>query len=386
MVVIIGNNITALSLSRFLDLKSIDHRRICTGNIKDITFYCCDSSDGMMALAAEKLGYDVEKKPSRGFSIRTSSHRYKADGDADEFIHSLADILGVGHEAVEIFSDTLSNIGNEWKFSVQSGFKVNTSPSSVMARHFMKDYSGFIEKLSSSEEWRRVLQAFVPKKDISLNTAAGYILGQVFDESCHTENLENMVKWLIKNIDYEKVISVDSFDDISIDENSKTIVISEEKKLGYDVLIEASNTNKCKVRLMTMYISGSKLDTDFEFIVPAKADDYGIIQMIKWSSGGVQRVDVYYDETADEEEIFSYASEILTGAEITEVVGYDELIRQYGCGDFAGWAFSCRDNMKNPISCMKNDRIKIARWGNAHFTAALLGIKELEKSGIMERM
>lgn len=386
MVVIIGNNITALSLSRFLELNGVDHRRISTGNIKDITFYCCDSEDGMMALAAEKLGYSVEQKPGHGFSVRTSLHRYKADRGADEFIRSLADISGAGHEAAEAFSDTLSSIGAEWKLSVHSGFKVNTSPASVMARNFMKDYSGYTEKLSDSDEWRKVLGAFVPKKDISLNTAAGYISGQVFDGSCHTGSLEHMAAWLINNTDPGKVIYVDSFDDITIDESSRTIDTGKGEKLNYDIIVEASDTSKRSVRLMTMYVADKELDTDFEFIVPDKADELGIIQMIRWSSGGFQRVDVYYDEKADENEISACVSEMFSEAKVTEVVGYDELIKQYGCGDFAGWAFSCRDNMKNPVSCMKKDRIKIAGWGNAHFTAALLGIKELEKSGVMERM
>lgn len=385
MVIIIGNNITALSLSRFLELNGVDHRRISTGNIKDITFYCCDSADGMMAMAAEKLGYTVEKKQGRGFSIRTSSHRYKADRGAEEFIRSLADISGAGNEAAEVFSDILSSIGTEWKQSVQSGFRVNTSPSSVMAKNFMKDYSGFTEKLSGSDEWKKVLGAFVPKKDISLNTAAGYISGQVFDNSCHTDSLERMAIWLIRNENPEKVIKVDSFDDIVIDEAEKTVSVGGEK-IGYDLLIESSDTSKCRIRLMTMYVLDKELDTDFEFIVPDKADEYGIIQMIRWSSGGFQRADIYYDENADEDMIRKNASELLGGAKITEVVGYDELVRQYGCGNFAGWAFSCRDNMKNPVSCMKKDRVKIAGWGNAHFTAALLGIKELEKSGVMERM
>ena len=385
MVIIIGNNITALSLSRFLEMNGVDYRRISTGNIKDITFYCCDSADGMMAMAAEKLGYTVEKKQGRGFSIRTSSYRYKADRGAEEFIRSLADTSGAGNEAAEAFSDILSSIGAEWKLSVQSGFKVNTSPSSVMAKNFMKDYSGFTEKLSGSDEWKKVLGAFVPKKDISLNTAAGYISGQVFDNSCHTDSLERMVIWLIKNENPEKVIKVDSFDDIIIDEAEKTVSVGGEK-MGYDLLIESSDTSKCRVRLMTMYVMDKELDTDFEFIVPDKADEYGIIQMIRWSSGGFQRADIYYDENADEDMIRKNASELLGGAKIIEVIDYDELVRQYGCGNFAGWAFSCRDNMKNPVSCMKKDRVKIAGWGNAHFTAALLGIKELEKSGVMERM
>ena len=385
MVIIIGNNIAALSLSRFLEMKGVEHRRITTGNIKDITFYCCDSADGMMALAAEKLGYNVEQKTGRGFSVRTSAHRYKADRGADEFIRSLADISGAGNEAADAFSDTLSSIGAEWKLSVHNGFKVNTAPSSVMAKNFMKDYGGFAEKLSDSDEWKKVLGAFVPRKDISLNTAAGYISGQVFDNSCHIDSLEHMAAWLIKKEDPEKVIKVSLFDDVIINEAEKTLTAGGET-LGYDILIEAFDTNKSKVRLMTMYVSDEELDTDFEFIVPDKSDEYGVIQMIRWSSGGFQRADIYYDESADEDMIRKNASELLVGAKITEVVGYDELIRQYGCGNFAGWAFSCRDNMKNPVSCMKKNRIKIAGWGNAHFTAALLGIKELEKSGVMERM
>lgn len=383
MILITGNNIAALYLSAYFEMKKIEYRRFYTNEITDYTFYFNDSADGMQKKAMDLIGYRQEYRQNRFFTIRSDQRDYQIGME----LESLTDRLGELHEEekgnLKQWNEIVDAIGREWRQVTDHHFQMKVDMKSQMARNFRMGYQEFVKSHSNDAELQNLLLSLVPRRDISLNTAAGYIRNQIFDPGFRENRIKEFTEFLRQRQKEENQIKIGAFEELKINREEKTVLYNG-TEIPYDRLILAADTCESNVRLATYYVDcENKTHDSYTFLALDDMEEAGMNQIILWRDQQGDRLDVYYENTsADEEKITEYLAEKLPYLRIQKAVTYDELKRQYGCGNFAGWAFSCMENMKNPMDCRKKDVIDITKWGNAHFTSSLLAIELCNQAGM----
>lgn len=376
MILVVGNNITSLVLSTYFEQNHIQYKRIFTKNIKDFIFYADDSMDGMQKLAMDKIACRLPIVAEKSFGIRTSSQEYILDNDIGQMSKEI--LKFEKKDNVEKFETIFTQLGREWNQIIENDFTLIMSQSKYMARNFMKSYRQFLEVFLESEEAKRIWMSFVPRTDIALNTAAGYIVNQVFGKSSHVNQLSTLYKYMLGIVQKSNQIKIDNFDELHIDKEKKHVEWAS-GSMKYDTVINTVSKKEAEVYLMMFYVTCDLKENGHIFYALDDMQEMGINQMILWSYQGKCQLDIYYKNVIDENQIEKYVRTRLPYAEIQKRIGFEELKDQYGCGDFAGWALSCKENLKNPMQCSNVEYIDLSGWGNAHFTSALLAISALEK-------
>lgn len=379
MILIAGNNISSIYLSAYLEQQNIDYRRVFTHEITDYTFYRNDITHGMEKRALDRL--DISPDPVGAgkpvFRVLMGTESREIDGSFEKFMESAAkktqDVDGLNK-----FGEMVSSIGKEWKETVDRNFSVKISRDSIMARNFMKSYKDFLFQTVNDKSLRSMLLTFVPRTDISLNTAAGYIYSQLFDGSAYENHLEELTKKLFRICSSENQIRIDSFDDLRIDRKMRRAKINGET-FSFDTYIKLYDNLDPQIRLMTYYVESKTFQNTCTFLRPDNMREHGIEQMILWSDGREDRLDVYYSAEYSEPDIDSYVKGNIDNVSIRCKVGYEQLKKQYGNGNFAGWAFNVKENAKNPIICRDPYCMDLSAWGNAHFTCGLVALTNIDR-------
>ncbi|SFC12835.1 hypothetical protein [Butyrivibrio sp. YAB3001] len=366
MIIVAGNNISALFLCAYFEQKGIDYIRYYTENIDDYTFYLNDVTSGMEKRALELLGRSLDSSGDKEIGVYTDGGIKYIPGDFKNFCNWIKE-SDDSDETKNVLA-AISEIGKEWIETVENTFNIKTSMDSIMARNFMKGYSDFLTKNIKNDEIKTIFKSFVPRRDVSLNTAAGYIYSQLFDGSGHENKISELAKELISSLSENKQIKLNSFEELDLEGKD------------YEAFIKLYEDADPLVKLTTYYVES---DEDAkEKVVFCAFDDMeqsGISQMILWSEEGSRRLDVYYESSRSDDEVTEYVRKKLSEIHIKKQVGYTELKRQYGSGHFAGWAFNTKENCKNPIVLKNKKLMDLSHWGNGHFTCCLVALANLER-------
>lgn len=380
MIIVIGNNITSLFLCAFFEQKKIEYKRLYTHEIVDFTFYFNDSDAGMMKKAMDKLNYQETSCKEKNFKIRTANNEYTVGGSIDNLIN---DLQKKYHDIpLEHFGEVIKKIGIEWWESIDHNFEIKLDVNSAMVQNCMKSYKSFLEDNLADEELRNLFLSLVPRPDISLNTASGYIVNQIFDMAGKSNKIEEFVMYIIEFLKKENQIKIPSFEEIRICKEKKNIYVNSDC-IKYDAVVKSYSDMDAGVRLATFYVENQKKDLTYVFLSPSNMYLNGIQQIILWQGKKDEQLDVYFSPNVTEAEIRKYVSTEIPYLNIKETILYSTLKEQHGCGNFAGWAFNCKENMRNPMLCSKADYIDLSQWGNAHFTSALLALNCLERNEII---
>lgn len=378
MIFVVGNNITALFLSAYFEKEMLEYRRIYTNDLMDYTFYCNDPNSGVMAKAMKKLAFKGKKIEDVFFKIRTESKEYTIEGNLDNLFQQMIQENVDKATIIEELKETIQDVGTEWNEIINNGFSMKINMNSAMAKNYMKSYETAINMVQK-QEIQNICMSLVPRRDISLNTAAGYITNQVFDKRNRKDQVEDFVSYIKSYLKEKNQIKIDSFEEIVICQDEKKIIWNA-GQMSYDVVIFAADKSRADNKLATFYVENEKKDDTYVFLCREDMKTNGINQMILWNGKNGCQLDTYFNNQIDEKEIVKYVEKHFPYIKINKMIAYEELQKQYGCGDFAGWAFSCKENMKNPMIYKNPGYINISKWGNAHFTSALLVLNCLEKA------
>lgn len=378
MIFVVGNNITALFLSAYFEKEKLEYRRIYTNDLMDYTFYCNDSNNGVMAKAMKKLAFKGKKIEDVFFKIRTESKEYTIEGNLDNLFQQMIQDNVDKATLIEELKKTIQEVGTEWNQIINNSFSMKINMNSAMAKNYMKSYEAALNMVQK-QEIQNIFMSLVPRRDISLNTAAGYITNQVFDKRNRKDQVEDFVSYIKSYLKEKNQIKIDSFEEIVVCKDEKRIIWNA-GQMPYDVVIFAADKSSAGNKLATFYVENEKKDDTYVFLCREDMKTSGINQMILWNGKHGCQLDTYFSNQIDEKEIVKYVEKYFPYIKINKMITHEELQKQYGCGDFAGWAFSCKENMKNPMTYKNPEYIDISKWGNAHFTSALLVLNCLEKA------
>lgn len=386
MIAIIGNHISALVAAAFCEVNHMKYQWFYTKEIEDLPFYFNDFTRGMLGRIISLLEIPtLESEKNEEFFIMTEEGRLRLGMTIEEFCGEM--VTHYPEKKVEIgqYFETLKKIGEEWKKVVDMNFDANPSLSPLMSRNFMNSYEGTLKKQFNCSEIEKLFLSLVPKEDISLNTAAGYIVNQLFDGSYRDNCLHRYIEAFNKLISGRNKRKITDFNCLEIDTMNKKVVF-EGCAVSYDLLIHSVETKYHTNRLMFFSLERIHVGNTFSpvFLAFDHLAELGVSQAVIWKKGPNYQLDIYYnhEKFPGDDKVESWIKDNVTEYKVTGKKTYEQLVEEFAITDFSGWAFSVKDILKNPLNYKGKKEINLAGWGTAFFTSSLLAIKCIkEESG-----
>lgn len=381
MLIILGNSLNTLLISAYCEKCGIEYKRFYTSALSAYPFYFNDYNNGMMGRVIRTLGIDFVQEEKEHFSIISDKHILTIGRSLHDLFQVIAEIKPQLQPGLEKFEGLVRETGDEWKSVSENNFRINPVLNSAMVKNFMKTYQDMLKQHFPDEEAVDVFLSLVPRKDISFNTAAGYLANQVFDGGYRHNIIGTLIHRLQEGLNKDNSVRIENFGQIITDTGLKRIS-DRDRAYPYKFIITTVDMRQSDQYLMLIYLKIKKAESlqEYNFLYSDRLKELGVTQTILSHTGGHYQLDVYYvNKELSLIQIAEAVGELTGDFEITGAVSYEELREQYACSNFAGWAFDVQENRKNPVQCLNNNVIDLSRWGTAYFTSTMIALKYMKE-------